>query len=179
MMDWWPFFYASCSSWRPNGVPMKPSTVLGSRPGMPSVGEQAGCSGWRILAGAIAWDAGFHLLRAVTPVGAVTSFGFGAANIKDQPLAEMGFALRCRTQLGLPMVGAPAVGLSMVNKGFEEQANPAVWQQTSSAQVIHPPKRRSRRPWPKALRRGRGSSAWRNSVQQALVYFSLGLGTAP
>jgi hypothetical protein len=43
----------------------------------------------------LGWYAGFHLLLAVTPVGAMTGFGFGAASTKAQPLAETFFALRC------------------------------------------------------------------------------------
>jgi hypothetical protein len=101
----------------------------------------------------LGWYEGFHLLLAVTPVGAITGFGFGAASTKDQPLAETFFALRCWPQPGLPSVGAPARGPYVVDKGFEGQANHVTWQHTYGAQVICPPKRNSRAPWPKGLRR--------------------------
>ena len=43
----------------------------------------------------------------------------------------------------------------MVDKGFERRANQGTWWQTYKAQVSCPPKRNSKTPWPKALRRGR------------------------
>ena len=54
----------------------------------------------------LGWYEGFHLLLAVTPVGAITGFGFGAASTKDQPLAETFFALRRHPHPGLRSVGA-------------------------------------------------------------------------
>jgi hypothetical protein len=101
----------------------------------------------------LGWYEGFHLLLAVTPVGVITGFGFGAASTKAQPLAETFFALRRWPQLGLPSVGAPAWGPYVVDKGFEGQTNHAAWQQLYGAQVLCPPKRNSKTPWPKALRR--------------------------
>ena len=101
----------------------------------------------------LGWYEGFHLLLAVNPVGAITGFGFGAASTKDQPLAETFFALRRWPQPGLPSVGAPALGPYVVDKGFEGQENHTMWRQTYGAQVICPPKRNSKIPWPKALRR--------------------------
>ena len=41
----------------------------------------------------------------------------------------------------------------MVDKGFEGQAQHATWWQIYGAQLICPPKRHSRAPWPKRLRR--------------------------
>jgi hypothetical protein len=101
----------------------------------------------------LGWYEGFHLLTAVTPVGVITGFGFGPASTKDQPLAETFFALRRWPQPGLPSVGVPAPGPYVVDKGFEGQANHAMWRQTYGAQVLCPPKRHSKTPWPKALRR--------------------------
>jgi hypothetical protein len=101
----------------------------------------------------LGWYEGFHLLTAVTPAGVITGFGFGAASTKDQPLAETFFALRRWPQPGLPSVGAPALGPYVGDKGFEGQTNHATWRQTSGAQVLCPPKRNSKTPWPKALRR--------------------------
>jgi hypothetical protein len=107
-------------------------------------------SGWRNRLG---WYAGFPLLLAVSPVGAMTGFGVGPARTKDQPLAEPFFAVRRHAHPRLPSVGAPARGPYVVDKGFEGQANQVMWRQTYGAQVICPPKRKSRTPWPKSLRR--------------------------
>ena len=101
----------------------------------------------------LGWYEGFHLLLAVNPVGVITGFGFGPASTKDQPLAETFFALRRHPHLGLPSVGAPASGPYVVDKGFEGQANQQVWWRGYGAQVICPPKRNSKTPWPKRLRR--------------------------
>jgi hypothetical protein len=101
----------------------------------------------------LGWYEGFHLLLAVNPSGAITGCGFGPASTKDQPLAEMFFALRCRPHPGLASVGAPASGPYVVDKGFEGQAYQAIWWRAYDAQVLCPPKRNSRAPWPKRLRR--------------------------
>jgi hypothetical protein len=58
----------------------------------------------------LGWYEGFHLLLAVSPVGAITGFGFGPASTKDQLLAETFFALRRHAHPRLPSVGAPARG---------------------------------------------------------------------
>jgi hypothetical protein len=102
----------------------------------------------------LGWDEGFHLLLAVNPVGVITGFGFGAASTKEQPLAETFFALRRHPHPGMTSVGAPAFGPYIVDKGFEGQANQAPWWRAYGAQVICPPKRNSRSPWPTRLRRG-------------------------
>jgi hypothetical protein len=61
---------------------------------------------WRRLG----WYEAFHLLLVVNPTGSIIGFGFGAARIKEQPLAETFFALRCHPHFTLPSVGAPAAG---------------------------------------------------------------------
>jgi hypothetical protein len=48
-------FFISSGSWRPSGVPMKPSTAPECRPAMPSAEAPAGCPAWRISAGATVW----------------------------------------------------------------------------------------------------------------------------
>jgi Transposase DDE domain len=101
----------------------------------------------------LGWSEGIHLLLAVNPTGVITGFGFGAASTKDQPLADTFFALRRQLQPGLASVGAPAVGPYVVDKGFEGQANHTVWWTTYGAQVICPPRRTRKRPWPKPWRR--------------------------
>src|ERR671937_2220153 len=89
----------------------------------------------------------------LNPWGVITGFGVGAASTKDQPLAEMFFALRRSPHPGLASVGAPARSPYVVDKGFEGQANHRAWWTTYGAQVICPPKRNSKTPWPKPLRR--------------------------
>jgi hypothetical protein len=66
---------------------------------------------------------------------------------------ETFFALRCQPHPSGASVGAPALSPYVVDKGFEGQANHAAWWTTYGAQVICPPRRTSKRPWPKALRR--------------------------
>jgi hypothetical protein len=128
-----------------SGVPTRDAKRRGAGwlPGLADIG-------WSNRLG---WYEGFHLLMAVNPVGVITGFGFGPASTKDQPLAETFFALRRHPHPGLPSVGAPACGPYVVDKGFEGQANQQTWWQAYGAQVICPPKRNSRAPWPKRLRR--------------------------
>ena len=85
--------------------------------------------------------------------GGITGFGFGPASTKAQPLAATFFALRRQPHPGVPRVGRPALGPYVVDKGFEGRANQSTWWQTYKAQVIWPPKRNRKLPWPKALRR--------------------------
>jgi hypothetical protein len=101
----------------------------------------------------LGWYEGFHLLLAVNPVGVITGFGFGPASTKAQPLAETFFALRRQPHPGLARVGAPARGSYVVDKGFEGQANQRAWWRSYGAQVICPPQRHSKTPWPRRLRR--------------------------
>jgi len=106
----------------------------------------------------LGWYEGFHLLMSVNPVGVIT--GFGPASTKDQPLAETFFALRHQPNPRLLSVGAPALGPYVSDKGFEGQENYQQWLLHYGAQVICPPKRNSRNPWPKQLRR------WLASIRQ-------------
>jgi hypothetical protein len=101
----------------------------------------------------LGWYEGVHLLMAVNPVGVITGLGFGPASPKDQPLAATVCARRRQPHPELPSVGRPALGPYVVEKGFEGRANQDPWWQTYKAQVICPPKRHSKTPWPKALRR--------------------------
>jgi len=101
----------------------------------------------------LGWYEGFHVLLAVNPWGMITGFGFGPASTKDQPLAETFFALRRHPHPGLASVGALAWGPYVVDKGFEGHANHQTWWRTYGAQILCPPKRNSRVPWPKRLRR--------------------------
>jgi hypothetical protein len=127
------------------GVPTRDAKRRGSGwlPGLADIG-------WSNRLG---WYEGFPLLTAVMPDGVITGLGFGPASTKEQPLAETFLALRRWPQPGLPSVGAPALGPYGVDKGFEGQANHTTWRQLSGAQVLCPPKRHSKTPWPQALRR--------------------------
>jgi len=101
----------------------------------------------------LGWYEGFRLLMAVSPTGVITGFGFCAASIADQPLAETFFAVRHRPNYRLASVGSVAIGPYVADKGFEGAENHSRWLDHYGAQVIHPPKRNSRRPWSKQLRR--------------------------
>jgi hypothetical protein len=115
------------------------------------------------------WYEGFHLLLAVNPVGVITGFGCGPASTKDQPLADTFFARRQHPQSQWQGAGAPAQGPYGVDKGFEGAALQTAWRQHYGATVLCPPKRHSRRPWPKRLRR------WLAGVRQIVetVYAKL------
>src|SRR4029453_18342889 len=128
-----------------SGVPTREAKRRGAG-GLPGLAD----IGWSNRLG---WYEGVHLLLAVNPVGVITGFGCGAASTKDQPLAETFFALRRQPHPELPSVGRPALGPYVVDKGFEGRANQDTWWQTYKAPVICPPKRTSKTPWPKALRR--------------------------
>jgi hypothetical protein len=127
-----------------SGVPTRDAKRRGAGwlPGLADIG-------WSNRLG---WYEGFHLLMAVNPAGVVTGFGFGAASPKDHPLAETFFVLRRHPHPGLASVGAPACGPYAVDKGFEGHAKQQTGWQAYGAQVLCPPKRHSRAPWPKRLR---------------------------
>jgi hypothetical protein len=128
-----------------SGVPTRDAKRRGAGwlPGLADIG-------WSNRLG---WYEGFPLLMAVNPVGVIPGVGFGPASPKDQPLAEPFFALRRQPHPGLPRVGAPACGPYVVDKGFAGHANQQTWWKVYGAQGICPPKRNSRAPWPKRLRR--------------------------
>jgi len=128
-----------------SGVPTRDAKRRGAGwlPGLAAIG-------WSKRLG---WYEGIHLLLAVHPRGVSTGVGCGAASPKEQPRAETFFALRRQPHPGLASVGAPAQSPYVVDKGFEGQANQRTWWTTYGAQVLCPPKRHSKRPWPKPLRR--------------------------
>lgn len=101
----------------------------------------------------LGWYEGFHVLLAVNPIGVITGFGFASASTKDQPLAETFFALRAFPDPRLASVGAPAQGPYVTDKGFEGKQRHHNWQALYAAEVICPPKRNSRHPWPRSRRR--------------------------
>ncbi len=106
--------------------------------------------GW---SNSIGWYEGFSLLTAVAPTGVITGFCFGAASSADQPLAETFFAVRARPNPRLISVGSAFSGTYVADKGFEGAENHRRWLECYGADVIHPPKRNSRkRSWSKRLR---------------------------
>jgi hypothetical protein len=108
-------------------------------------------SGWSNRRG---WDEGFHLLMAVQPRGVMTGFGVGPASAQEQPLAATFCARRRPPHPRGLSVGKPALGPSGGEKGFEGQAAHVRWWAGDGAQVSCPPKRHSRPPWSKRVRRG-------------------------
>ena len=97
---------------------------------------------------------GVHLFISVTPIGAITGFGFGSANVKDSVLAETFLAARAQPQLRLPSVGTAAMGDYVADKGFSLDADLARWRTYYHANVICAPRHNSRkRTWPRRLRR--------------------------
>ena len=110
----------------------------------------------------LGWFEGFRLLISVSPEGVLTGFGFGSASAKDQTLAETFFALRHDPNPRLRSVGRPAKGHYVVDKGFEGRARHQQWLLHYGVQVVCPPKRNSKAPWPKKLRR------WLASLRQVV-----------
>lgn len=108
----------------------------------------------------LGWYEGFRVLIAINPQGVITGFGFGPASAKDQPLAETFLNLRAYSNPRLLSVGAPAIGPYVTDKGFEGMDEHGRWLLPPGVRIIHAPRRNSRHPWPKELRR------WRASIRQ-------------
>ncbi len=99
------------------------------------------------------WYEGFHVLISVNPQGVITGFSFAPGSTKDQGLAEDFFAFRHRPHPKLQSMGLPALGEYVVDKGFEGKSYHEQWNLEYGARVVCPPKRNSKHPWPKELRR--------------------------
>ena len=107
--------------------------------------------GW---SNSIGWYEGFSLLTATDPTGVITGFCFGSAPTADQPLAETFFNIRANPNPRLKSVGLAFMGAYVADKGFEGEENHRRWSENYGADVIHPPKRNSRKgSWSKRLRR--------------------------
>ena len=107
--------------------------------------------GW---SNSIGWYEGFSLLTATDPTGVITGFCFGSASTADQPLAETFFNIRANPNPRLKSVGLAFLGAYVADKGFEGKENHRRWSENYGADVIHPPKRNSRKgSWSKRLRR--------------------------
>jgi hypothetical protein len=122
--------------------------------------------GW---SNSLGWYEGLLLLTAVSPQGVLTGFGCGPASAREHHLADTFLAARRRPDPRLPTVGAPAAGPDAADKGVEGRDHHARWRGCYGAEVVNPPKRNSRHPWPKALRR------WLAGVRQSVesVYAKL------
>jgi hypothetical protein len=106
--------------------------------------------GW---SNSIGWYEGFSVLAAIEPSGVITGFCFGSASTAEQPLAETFFALRANPNPRLISVGALFCGIYVADKGFEGVENHRRWLECYGAEVVHPPKRNSKkRSWSKRLR---------------------------
>ena len=110
----------------------------------------------------LGWYEGFLLMLAITPTGAISGFGFGAASTSDLALAETFLAARRTGPAALPTVGQPAPGPYVADRGFVGEAAHQRWRQRYGAEVINPPRRNQRRPWSKPLRR------WLASLRQLI-----------
>jgi hypothetical protein len=94
------------------------------------------------------------LLTATDPTGVITGFCFGSASTADQPLAETFFNIRANPNPRLKSVGLAFMGAYVADKGFEGEENHRRWSENYGADVIHAPKRNSRKgSWSKRLRR--------------------------
>ena len=92
-------------------------------------------------------------MLSVTPEGIITGFSFGPASAADRALAGDFFAFRHTPHPRLPTLGALALGCYLADKGFEGRELRKRWQDCYGARVIHAPKRNSKAPWPRTLRR--------------------------
>lgn len=106
----------------------------------------------------LGWYEGLKLILATTPKGVITGFGLAPASKKEQPIAETFFYLRAHPDQPIASrvasIGKASCSLYYpVDKGFEGYQNHTRWRHVYGAYVICPPKRNSRKPWPKALRR--------------------------
>ena len=100
------------------------------------------------------------MLTSVDPTGAISGYCFGAASTADQQMAEIFFAVRAYPNERLISVGSASWGPYMADKGFEGAENHLKWLHNYGSRVIHPPKRNSKKPWSKPLRR------WVASIRQ-------------
>ena len=98
----------------------------------------------------------------VEPSGVITGFCFAPAPTADQPLAETFFAVRAYPNPRVPCVGSLSLAPYVADKGFEGAENHRRWLEQYGAELIHPPKRNSRKPWSKRLRK------WIAGIRQVL-----------
>lgn len=100
----------------------------------------------------LGWYEGFSLLSAVEPSGVITGFCFAPASTADQPLADTFFAVRAYPTPRLSSVGPASCAPYVADKGFEGAENHRRWLEDYGTEVIHAPKRNSKKSWSKRLR---------------------------
>lgn len=112
----------------------------------------------------LGWFEGLRLLTSVTPIGLITGYAFASGNVNDRPIADNFLEARCYPHPRLPMVGQPASGPYVVDKGFDGRAVRQRWQTDFGVQIIGLPQDpAASAAWPKALRRQ--IARWRQIVE--------------
>lgn len=106
--------------------------------------------GWSTRVG---WYEGLRIMTSVNPVGVITGFGVAPGSAKEQPMAETFFNLRSQAEPQVVSVGRSASGCYLADKGFEGEELHIEWGELYEAYVITAPRRDSKNPWPKELRR--------------------------
>jgi hypothetical protein len=106
--------------------------------------------GWSTRMG---WYEGVHLMVSATPSGVITGFGFAPASAQDRSLADSFFLLRQEPQAGFESVGTSPGVPYLADRGFEGKDAQRRWREERDTEVLSPPKRNSRAPWSKPLRR--------------------------
>jgi hypothetical protein len=112
----------------------------------------------------LGWYEGFKMLLASTPEGIITGFGISPASDKEQPMAETFFCLRANASediSSIASIGQNSNGCYYpVDKGFEGRKNQRLWKEQYGVTIIYSPRRNSREPWSKELRK------WLASIRQ-------------
>jgi hypothetical protein len=106
---------------------------------------------------------GLHLLTASTAEGVITGFGLGPASAKDQPMADVFFAMRYERPGEWPWVGAPACDrIYILDKGFSGPRLHWEWQTSHPIRIFCAPQKGHGPAWPKPLTR------WLASLRQVV-----------
>lgn len=103
-------------------------------------------TGWSNRLG---WYDGFHVLTAVDRTGVVTGYAIAPASTKDQPYAEDFLAARAQPHPRLPMVGRPARGPYLGDRGFEGRERHWHWFEDYAAEMLAPPRNDRKHAWPR------------------------------
>lgn len=102
-------------------------------------------TGWSNRLG---WYDGFHILTAVNPEGVITGYAVAPASTKDQPYAEDFLAARAFANPRTAMVGQPAQGPYLADRGFEGRERHQRWAEEFGALVLAPPRNDRKHAWP-------------------------------
>jgi hypothetical protein len=96
----------------------------------------------------LGWYDGFHILTAVDPRGVLTGYAVAPASTKEQPYTEDFLAARAFPNPRLAMVGSPASGPYVADRGFEGRDRHRRWLQQYGAELLVPPRDDRKHPWP-------------------------------